>query len=98
LAKLHLQPSPLSRTRQNNRPCVRGGSSFRSAPPFSSWRLVGQRNRDAAASGFKPVAPAASGGWKYSSSFNIADIPLAIRVLQLAQQHIEAAEAEIAID
>ena len=34
--------------------------------------------------------------WKYSSSFGIADIPVAMRVLELAQQHIEAAEAEIA--
>ncbi len=35
---------------------------------------------------------------KYSSSFGIADIPIAIRVLQLAQQHIEAAEAEVSLD
>ena len=34
--------------------------------------------------------------WRYSTSFGIADIPVAIRVLELAQQHIEAAEAEIA--
>ena len=35
---------------------------------------------------------------KYSSSFGVADIPVAIRVLQLAQQHIEAAEAEVSLD
>jgi len=34
--------------------------------------------------------------WKYSASFGVADIPVAMRVLELAQQHIEAAEAEIA--
>jgi len=34
--------------------------------------------------------------WKYSSSFGVADIPVALRVLELAQRHIEAAEAEIA--
>lgn len=34
--------------------------------------------------------------WKYSSSFNMADIPLAMRVLGLAQRHIEAVEAEVA--
>ena len=34
--------------------------------------------------------------WKYSSSFGIAELPVAMRVLELAQQHIEAAEAEIA--
>ena len=33
--------------------------------------------------------------WKSSSSFGLADIPLAIRVLQLAQEHIEAAEADV---
>lgn len=31
---------------------------------------------------------------KYTSSFTLADLPQAIRVLQLAQQHVEAAEAE----
>lgn len=36
------------------------------------------------------------GEWKYSASFGVADIPVAMRVLELAQQHIEAAEAEIA--
>ena len=34
---------------------------------------------------------------KYSSSFGIAEIPVAIRVLQIAQQHIEAEEAEFQI-
>lgn len=32
---------------------------------------------------------------KFSSSFTLADLPTAIRVLQLAQQHVEQAEAEI---
>jgi hypothetical protein len=36
--------------------------------------------------------------FKYSSSFGIADIPVALRVLQLAQQHIEEAEAETSIE
>ena len=31
---------------------------------------------------------------KYTSSFTLADLPQAIRVLQLAQQHVEEAEAE----
>lgn len=35
---------------------------------------------------------------KYSSSFGIAEIPLAIRVLQLAQEHVEAAEAELPLE
>lgn len=35
---------------------------------------------------------------KYSSSFGIAEIPLAIRVLQLAQRQIEDAEAEINLE
>ncbi len=30
---------------------------------------------------------------KFSSSFTLADLPQAIRVLQLAQQHVEQAEA-----
>lgn len=32
---------------------------------------------------------------KYTSSFSLAELPQAIRVLQLAQQHVEAREAEI---
>lgn len=32
---------------------------------------------------------------KYSSSFGIAELSQAIRALQLAQSHIEAAEAEL---
>ncbi|NQV26373.1 MAG: hypothetical protein HQ518_18615 [Rhodopirellula sp.] len=32
---------------------------------------------------------------KYVSSFNLAEIPQAIRTLQLAQDHVEAQEAEI---
>lgn len=32
---------------------------------------------------------------KYTSSFNLAELPQAIRVLQLAQQHVEASEAEV---
>ena len=36
--------------------------------------------------------------FKYSSSFGIADIPIALRVLQLAQQHIEDAEVEMSIE
>ena len=35
---------------------------------------------------------------KYSSSFGIAEIPVAIRVLQLAQQHVESAEAELSLE
>jgi len=33
--------------------------------------------------------------WKSSTSFGLADIPLAIRVLQLAQQFVEEAEAGV---
>ena len=32
--------------------------------------------------------------WKSSSSFGLADIAHAIRVLQLAQEHVESVEAE----
>ena len=32
---------------------------------------------------------------KFSSSFTLADLPTAIRVLQLAQQYVEQAEAEV---
>lgn len=35
---------------------------------------------------------------KYTSSFNLSELPQAIRVLQLAQQHVEAAEATITPD
>jgi len=30
--------------------------------------------------------------WKSTTSFGLADLPIAIRVLQLAQQHVEAVE------
>ena len=33
--------------------------------------------------------------WKGTSQFGLADIPHAIRVLQLAQQHVEGIEAEV---
>lgn len=32
--------------------------------------------------------------WKYTSSFGLADLPAAIRVLELALRHVEAKEAE----
>jgi len=32
---------------------------------------------------------------KYTSSFNLAELPQAIRALQLAQQYVESMEAEI---
>lgn len=34
-------------------------------------------------------------GWKSSTSFGLSDLPVAIRVLQLAQEHVEHAEAEV---
>ena len=34
------------------------------------------------------------GEWKSSASFGVADLPLALRVLTLAQQHVEAAAAD----
>ena len=34
--------------------------------------------------------------WKSSTSFGLADLPNAIRVLQLAQQFVEKAEADVA--
>jgi len=34
---------------------------------------------------------------KYTSSFNLAELPQAIRVMQLAQQYVEAREAEVAL-
>ena len=33
--------------------------------------------------------------WKYKSNFSLAELPAAIRVLQLAQQHVEDAEAKV---
>ena len=33
--------------------------------------------------------------WKSSTSFRLADLPNAIRVLQVALQHVETAEAEV---
>lgn len=33
--------------------------------------------------------------WKSASSFGLGDLPIAIRVLQLALEHVEANEAEI---
>ena len=35
---------------------------------------------------------------KYTSSFNLAELPQAIRVLQLAQGYVERAEAEIVLE
>lgn len=35
---------------------------------------------------------------KYTSSFNLAELPQAIRVLQLAQHHVEVRESEIALN
>lgn len=32
---------------------------------------------------------------KFTSSLSLADLPQAIRVLQLAEQHVEQAEAEV---
>ena len=34
---------------------------------------------------------------KYTSSFNLAELPQAIRVLQLAQRYVEPREAEITL-
>lgn len=34
-------------------------------------------------------------GWKSSSSLGLPDLPQAIRALQLAQGHVEAAEADV---
>ncbi len=33
--------------------------------------------------------------WKSSSTFGLADLPCALRVLQLALQHMETVEAEV---
>ncbi|QDT40352.1 hypothetical protein Pan241w_04080 [Gimesia alba] len=35
---------------------------------------------------------------KYTSSFNLAELPQAVRVLQMAQAYVERAEAEIILD
>ncbi|MFH1302053.1 MAG: hypothetical protein ABIK07_13410 [Planctomycetota bacterium] len=35
---------------------------------------------------------------KYTSSFNLAELPQAVRALQLAQSYVERAEAEIILD
>jgi len=35
---------------------------------------------------------------KYTSSFSLAELPLVLRVLELAQQHMEACEAEVQLD
>lgn len=36
--------------------------------------------------------------WKQTSSFGLGDLPAAIRVLQLAQSHVESQEVESAPD
>lgn len=35
---------------------------------------------------------------KYTSSFSLPELPQALRVMQLAQQHIEAHEAEVRLN
>ena len=35
---------------------------------------------------------------KYTSSFNLAELPQAVRVLQLAQSYVERCEAEIVLE
>ncbi len=35
---------------------------------------------------------------KYTSSFNLAELPQAVRVLQMAQGYVERAEAEIILE
>ena len=35
------------------------------------------------------------GDWKNSTSFGLSDLPSAIRVLELAQRHVESIEAEV---
>ncbi|QDT41772.1 hypothetical protein Pan241w_18350 [Gimesia alba] len=35
---------------------------------------------------------------KYTASFNLAELPQAVRVLQMAQGYVERAEAEIILD
>ena len=34
---------------------------------------------------------------RYTSSFNLSELPQAIRVLQLAQQHVEGKEAQVSL-
>ena len=34
---------------------------------------------------------------KYTSSFNLSELPQAVRALQLAQEYVEAREAEVAL-
>ena len=36
--------------------------------------------------------------WKYTTSFGLADLPLAIRLLELAQQYVESIEVEVPLD
>lgn len=36
--------------------------------------------------------------WKYTASFNLAELPQVQRVIQLAQEYIEGREAEISFD
>ncbi|MCA9028268.1 MAG: hypothetical protein KDA86_23860 [Planctomycetaceae bacterium] len=36
--------------------------------------------------------------WKYTSSFGLAELPQAIRCLQLAQQYVEGREADVDLD
>ncbi len=36
--------------------------------------------------------------WKYTSSFGLAELPQAIRCLQLAQQYVEGCEADLPLD
>ncbi|MBC8288794.1 MAG: hypothetical protein H8E37_00600 [Planctomycetes bacterium] len=34
---------------------------------------------------------------KYTSSFNLAELPLALRVIELAQHYVESKEAEVSL-
>lgn len=36
--------------------------------------------------------------WKYTSSFNLGELPQAIRCLELAQRFVEGREAEVSLD
>ncbi|MEZ6055482.1 MAG: hypothetical protein R3C01_02135 [Planctomycetaceae bacterium] len=36
--------------------------------------------------------------WKYSSSLSLAELPQAIRLLELATRYVEAREADISVD
>lgn len=38
-----------------------------------------------------------NGEAKYTSSFNLSELPQAIRVMELALQHVESREAEVAL-